>query len=205
MSKRNKRKFGISRRLGISLWGSSKDPVTVKNYPPGAHGSLGYKKLTDYGQQLQAKQKLKKYYGDITEGQFSRIYEEAVRRKGDTGQNLIGLLESRLDAFIYRAGIAPTIFAARQIVNHKHIRVNDKVVNIASYRLKPQDVIKVRNSSIDLLCIQSSVQSHTRSIPDYIQLDTTTLSAVFLRVPELQEVPYPVIMEPNLVIEFYSR
>lgn len=205
MSKRHNRKFGISRRLGASLWGSAKDPVNNnKNYPPGVHGSIGYRKLSDYGEQLKAKQKLRKYYGDITESQFRGIYAEAVRRKGDTGQNLVGLLESRLDAFIYRMGVVPTIFAARQFVNHKHVMVNGKVVNIASYRLKVGDVVEVREFSKNLLIIQSALQS-VGSVPDYIEFDQSKLSGRYVRIPVLEEIPYALQMEPHLVIEFYSR
>ncbi len=205
MTKRHNRKYGISRRLGVSLWARPKDPFLTRNYPPGAHGPVGYKKLTDYGVQLQAKQKLKKYYGNITEKQFRGIYEKAMRAKGDTGQNLIGLLESRLDAFIYRSMLVPTVFAARQFVSHKHVKVNGKVVNISSYFLKPGDVVEVRDSSKQLGLVQSSIGSGNRSIPDYIDLDKDNLRATFRKIPELAEVPYPVNMEPHLVTEFYSR
>lgn len=205
MTKRHSRKFKVSRRLGVNLWGSVKDPVANRNFPPGAHGSLGYQKLTDYGVQLQAKQKLKKYYGNITERQFRNIYKEAVRRKGDTSENLIGLLESRLDAVVYRAKLAPTVFASRQIVNHKHITVNGKTVNIPSYRVKIGDVIGVKDGSKHLTIIASAMQSHERSIPDYLQVDESKLSVTYTKIPEFSEVPYPVVMEPNLVVEFYSR
>lgn len=204
MSKRNNRKFGISRRLGESLWGKAKDPVNTRNFAPGVHGTKA-KKLTDYGQQLQAKQKLKKYYGDITEKQFKGIYEEASRRRGDTGHNLIGLLESRLDAFVYRVGYVTSIFAARQVVNHKHFLVNGKSVNIASYRLKSGDVVSIREKSKDLLIFQLGLSSPERNLPGYISFDEALNAATYVRVPELTDVPYPVEMHPNLVIEFYSR
>jgi small subunit ribosomal protein S4 len=204
VSKRKGRKFGISRRLGESLWGKAKDPVNTRNFAPGMHGTKS-RKLTDYGQQLQAKQKLKKYYGDITEKQFRKIYEEAVRRRGDTGHNLIGLLESRLDAFIYRSGFVNSIFAARQFVNHKHVMVNGKSVNIPSYRLKPGDVITLREKSRDLQIVQVALASNERVLPDYITFDPDTRTASYIRRPELSDVPYPVQMQPNLVIEFYSR
>ena len=182
MSKRHKRKFGISRRIGESLWGSSKDPVHTRNYPPGMHGStFGYKKKTEYGTQLLAKQKLRKYYGDISEKQFRKIYKEALRRKGDTSQNMIGLLESRLDAFIYRLGVVPTIFAARQFVNHKHLKVNGRSVNIPSYCLKPGDVVEVREKSKTLTLVQESVNAN-QDIVEYIEFDTKKLSAKCLDV-----------------------
>lgn len=205
MSKRLKRKFGISRRIGAPLWGTDKDPYHKRNYPPGAHGASGYKRTTEFGTQLLAKQKLKRYYGDIREKQFKMIYQEASRKKGDTAENLIGLLESRLDTVIYRSKFAPTVFAARQFVNHKHIRVNGKCVNIPSYRLKPEDVIEVRDKSKKLLIILESAKRNEREIPEYISLDSSTLQATYLKIPCLAEVPYPVQMEPNLVIEFYSR
>lgn len=205
VSKRLNRKFGVSRRLGVNLWGRAKDPVNTRNFPPGAHGVLGYRKLTDYGVQLHAKQKLRKYYGNITEKQFRKVYQEAARRKGDTSENLIGLLESRLDAVVYRAKFAPTPFAARQFVNHKHITVNGKTVNIPSYKLKPGDVVEVKESSKQLLILQTSMQSGERSVPEYIQVDEQKFQATYSKVPEFSEVPYPVIMEPHLVVEFYSR
>lgn len=205
MTKRTNRKYGVSRRLGINLWGRAKDPVARRNFPPGQHGLLGYKKLTDYGIQMQAKQKLKKYYGDITEKQFRRIYEEAVRRKGDTSENLIGLLESRLDAVIYRSGVVPTIFAARQFVNHGHVKVDGKRVNIASYCVKPGQVIEVKDKSKQMLLVQVSLQSKERTLPEYLEFNESGMTVKYLRMPTLSEVPYPVVMEPNLVIEFYSR
>ncbi len=205
MTKRNNRKGKVSRRLGVNLWGRSKDPVARKNFPPGQHGLGGYRKLTDYGIQLNAKQKLRKYYGDITEKQFRGIYEEAVRRKGDTGENLIGLLESRLDAIVYRSTFAPTIFAARQLVSHGHVIVDGKRVTIASFRVKPGQVIEIKEKSRQMTLIQGSVQSNERSVPEYLEVNNDKGTVKYGRIPALSDVPYPVIMEPNLVIEFYSR
>lgn len=206
MTKRNNRKYGISRRLGASLWGSAKDPVNHRNYAPGMHGSSGnFRKLSDYGSQLLAKQKLKKYYGDVTEKQFRRTYQEAARRRGETSENLVALLESRLDAFVYRCNFVPTIFAARQFVNHKHVLVNGKTVNIPSYRLKPGDIVEVREKSKQLAIVQQSVQDNLRSVPEYIAVDDKRLVASFVRAPQFSEIPYPINMEPNLVVEFYSR
>jgi small subunit ribosomal protein S4 len=205
MSKRENRKYGISRRLGVNLWGRAKDPVNTKNYPPGAHGPLGYRKLEDYGIQLQAKQKLKKYYGNITEKQFRRTYQEALRRKGDTGENLIALLESRLDAVVYRAKFVPTVFAARQFINHKHVFVNGKVVNIPSFRLKAGDIVEIKESSKQLVIVQEAMQSNERAVPEYLQVDESKFQVTYARVPGFVEVPYPVVMEPHLVVEFYSR
>lgn len=206
MSKRRNRKYGISRRLGVSLWGRAKDPVNSKNFPPGQHGVTAVGRKTDYGMQLAAKQKLKRYYGEITEKQFKRIYKEAVRRKGDTGDNFIGLLESRLDAFVYRCGFVPTIFAARQFVNHGHVLVDGKRVNIASYTLKPGDVVEVREKSRQLPLVTEAMASSERRTPEgYIELDPSAFKAKYLKIPTLQEVPYPVVMEPHLVVEFYSR
>lgn len=205
MTKRRERKYGISRRLGVNLWGRAKDPVNHKNFPPGQHGTSGSKKRTDYGIQLAAKQKLKRYYGDITEKQFRKAYHEASRIKGDTSENLIGLLESRLDAIVYRSGIVPTIFAARQFVNHGHVMVDGKKVDISSYKVKPGQVIEVRNKSKQLLIVLESLQSKERSVPEYLTIDQSSLTVKYNKIPTLAEVPYPVVMEPNLVIEFYSR
>ena len=205
MTKRLRRKYGTSRRLGVNLWGRGKDPVEKKNYPPGMHSVKGYSKLTDFGIQLNAKQKLRKYYGDVTEKQFRKTYQEAVRRKGDTGENLIGLLESRLDAFIYRSNFVPTIFSARQFVNHKHVKVNGKIVNIPSYRLKPGDVVEIKDSSKQLQIVQEAAQSSDKGIPEYILADHGKMTAQYVRIPVLADVPYPVAMEPSLVIEYYSR
>lgn len=205
MSKRIAAKYKISRRLGENLWGRGKDPVNKRDYAPGQHGQNRRRKTSDYGLQLKAKQKLKGYYGNITERQFRKTYEEASRRKGDTSENLIGLLESRLDAFVYRMGVVPTVFAARQFVNHGHVLVNGKRVNIASYRLTAGDEVSVRERSRELLIVQEALQNAERSVPDYIDFDEKKLSAKYTRVPLLSEVPYASVMEPNLVIEFYSR
>lgn len=205
MTKRNKRRYGVSRRLGVNLWGRAKDPVSRKNFPPGQHGLLGYKKLTDHGVQLQAKQKLKKYYGDITERQFRKVYKEAARRKGDTSENLVGLLESRLDAIVYRANIVPTIFAARQFVNHGHVKINGRRITIPSYTVKPGQIIEVSDKAKQMILVVEMLQSKDRSVPSYLEVDTDKVVVKFLRMPALSEIPYPVVMEPNLVIEFYSK
>jgi len=205
VTKRIDCKYKISRRLGVSLWGSAKDPFNKRGYAPGQHGVAKRKKTSDYGTQLREKQKLRGYYGNITERQFRRIYQEALRRKGDTGENLIGILESRLDSVIYRMGLVATPFAARQFVSHGHVRVNGRKVNIPSYQVQEGDTIEVREKSKQLAVVLEMVQHPERSVPDYIELDTKELKGKFVRVPKLAEVPYPVVMEPNFVIEFYSR
>ena len=205
MTKRLKSKHKVDRRLKANLWGRPKSPFNVRAYPPGQHGQNKKGKPTDYGVQLQAKQKLKAYYGNINERQFRNIYRKALSKKGDTTENLIALLESRLDTIIYRAKLAPTVFSARQLINHGHIRVNKKKVNISSCTIKDTDVIEVREKSKKLNIIDGSIQSKEREIPEYIQLDTKNKSIKLVRVPKFAEVPYPIIMEPNLVIEYYSR
>jgi small subunit ribosomal protein S4 len=205
MSKRASSKYKIDRRMGENIWGRPKSPVNRREYGPGQHGQRRKGKLSDFGVQLRAKQKLKGYYGDVREKQFRAIYDEANRRKGDTGENLIGLLESRLDAIVYRAKFVPTIFAARQFVNHGHVTVNGVRVNIGSYRCKPGDVVEVRQKSKQLVSVLEAVQLAERDVPDYIDADHSKMVATFVRVPSLSDVPYPVIMEPNLVVEFYSR
>lgn len=205
MSKRVAAKYKISRRIGESLWGRAKDPVGKRNYAPGQHGATRRRKGSDFGNQLMAKQKLKGYYGSITERQFRRIYQEASRRKGDTSENLIGLLESRLDTVVYRMGVVPTVFAARQFVNHGHIKVNGKRVNIPSYSVQEGDEIEVKEASRQMLMVIESQQNPERSVPDYIEFNTSELKAKFIRAPKLADVPYPVMMEPNLIVEFYSR
>ncbi len=205
MTKRIDCKYKISRRLGVSLWGNSKDPFNKRGYAPGQHGVAKRKKTSDYGTQLREKQKLRGYYGNITERQFRNIYHEAARRKGDTGENLIGLLESRLDTVIYRMAVVPTPFAARQFVSHGHVRVNGRKVNIASYQVKEGDVIEVKEKSKQLAIVLEMIQNPERSVPDYIEFDTTELKAKYIRIPKLAEVPFPVVMQPNFVIEYYSR
>ena len=205
MSKRESAKYKLDRRMGENLWGRPKSPVNRREYGPGQHGQRRKGKLSDFGLQLRAKQKLKGYYGDISEKQFRKIYEEADRRKGDTPENLIGLLESRLDAVVYRAKFVPTIFAARQFVNHGHIKVNGKRVNIPSYRCKPGDLIEVREKSKQLVLVLESVQLAERDVPEYIDADHNKMTATYKAIPGLADVPYAVQMEPNLVIEFYSR
>ncbi|MCF6371000.1 30S ribosomal protein S4 [Rhizobium halophilum] len=205
MSKRASSKYKIDRRMGENIWGRPKSPVNRREYGPGQHGQRRKGKLSDFGVQLRAKQKLKGYYGDVREKQFRAIYDEANRRKGDTGENLIGLLESRLDAIVYRAKFVPTIWAARQFVNHGHVTVNGVKVNIGSYRCKPGDVIEVRQKSKQLVSVLEAVQLAERDVPDYIDADHSKMTATYVRVPSLSDVPYAVIMEPNLVVEFYSR
>jgi small subunit ribosomal protein S4 len=204
MSKRHSAKYKIDRRMGENLWGRPKSPVNQRSYGPGQHGQRRKQKVSDFGLQLRAKQKLKGYYGNLTEKQFSRTYEEAARRKGNTAENLVGLLESRLDAIVYRAKFVPTVFAARQFVNHGHVTVNGKRVNIASYRVKIGDVIAVREKSRNMALVLEAVASAERDFCEYVSVDAKGLSATFIRVPELSEVPYPVKMEPNLVVEFYA-
>jgi len=204
MSKRTSAKYKLDRRMGENIWGRPKSPVNKREYGPGQHGQRRKGKLSDYGIQLRAKQKLKGYYGDITEKQFKKAYVEASRMKGDTSQNLIGLLERRLDALVYRAKFAPTIFAARQLVSHGHIRVNGVKCNIASRLVKPGDEVTLGNKAQEMALVLEAQSLSERDIPDYVAPDGGA-KVTFIRVPTLDEVPYPVKMEPNLVVEFYSR
>jgi small subunit ribosomal protein S4 len=204
MSKRHAVKYKISRRLGENLWGRAKDPLNRRAYGPGQHGHAK-KKLSNFGTQLRAKQKMKAYYGNITERQFHKTYTEAMRMKGDTSENLIGLLERRLDTVIYRMCVVPTVFAARQFVNHGHVLVNGKRVNIPSFSVAEGDVIEVREKSKQLAMVLESMQSPERDVPDYIDMDEKAVKATFTRTPKLSDVPFPVQMDPNLVVEFYSR
>ena len=204
MTKRAESKYKINRRLGVNLWGRPKSPVNKREYGPGQHGQRR-KKPSDFGVQLMAKQKLKGYYGNISEKQFRKYYEEAVRRKGDTSENLIELLERRLDAVVYRLKFAVTPFAARQFVSHGHLMVNGRKVNIASYLVSNDDVIEVRDKSKQLAVVLDAAQSSERDVPEYMEVDHRAMKGRFLRAPKLTDVPYPVQMEPNLVVEFYSR
>ena len=205
MTKRVKSKYKINRRLGENLWGRPKSPVNTRDYGPGQHGQRRSRKPSDFGTQLMAKQKLKGYYGNITEKQFRRYYKEAVRRRGDTSENLIGILERRLDAVIYRMKFVPTVFSARQFVNHGHVKVNGKRVNIPSYQVKEGDVVEVREKSRQLPLVLLAIESAERDVPDYIEVNLKKMQGTFRQTPKLGDVPYPVTMEPNLVIEFYSR
>jgi small subunit ribosomal protein S4 len=204
MSKRHSAKYKIDRRMGENLWGRPKSPINARSYGPGQHGQRRKSKVSDFGLQLRAKQKLKGYYGNLTERQFSGIYKEAARVRGNTAEKLIGLLESRLDAVVYRAKFVPTPFAARQFVNHGHVLVNGKRVNIPSYRLKIGDVVQVRERSRNMALVLEALQLVERDTPDYVEVDPKAMTAKYLRMPELAEVPYPVKMEPNLVVEFYA-
>ena len=205
MSKRHSAKYKIDRRMGENIWGRPKSPVNKRSYPPGQHGQNRRGKLSDFGTQLRAKQKLKGYYGNITEKQFRRTYDQATRMKGDASENLIGLLERRLDAVVYRAKFVPTVFAARQFVNHGHVLVNGKKVNIPSYRCKEGDVIEVREKSRTMALVLEALESSEREVPDYISLDAKAMQATFTRTPSLDEVPKHVVMKPYLTVEFYSR
>ena len=204
MSKRQSAKYKIDRRMGENIWGRPKSPINSRAYGPGQHGQRRKSKVSDFGLQLRAKQKLKGYYGNLTEKQFSRTYKEADRRKGNTSENLIALLESRLDAIVYRAKFVPTPFAARQFVNHGHVMVNGKRVNIPSYRVKVGDVVQVRERSRNMALVLEALQLAERDTPDYLEVDAKAITVKYLRMPELAEVPYPVKMEPNLIVEFYA-
>ena len=205
MTKRLESKYKINRRLGVNLWGRAKSPITKRESIPGQHGARRKQKPTDFGVQLMAKQKLKGYYGNIGEKQFRKYYEEAVRRKGDTSENLIELLERRLDAVVYRMKLAVTPFAARQFVNHGHLTINGKRLNIPSYQVRDNDLIEVKEKSKQLTAVLDAAQSGERDVPEYLEIDHRAMRGRFVRAPKLADVPYPVQMEPNLVVEFYSR
>jgi small subunit ribosomal protein S4 len=205
MTKRMESKYKLDRRMGQNIWGRPKSPVNRREYGPGQHGQRRKSKLSDYGVQLKAKQKLRGYYGNISEKQFRGIYDEAIRMKGDSGANMIGLLERRLDAVVYRAKFVPTVFAARQFINHGHVKVNGKKVNISSFRVKVGDVVEVREKSQQMNLVLEAQALTERDVPDYIDADSGKLTAKLSRVPVFSDVPYPVQMEPHLVVEYYSR
>ena len=205
MTKRLTSKHKVDRRLKVNLWGRPKSPFNTRNYPPGQHGKTRRGKTSDYGTQLEAKQKMKFYYGNMNERQFRNVYRKARNKKGNTSENLIGFLERRLDIIIYRAKFATTVFSARQLINHGHIRVNGRKVNIPSYLINGKDTIEVRDKSKEMTMIVGSLVNKEREIPDYIQMDEKSKKVKLIRVPKFSEVPYPTIMEPNLVIEYYSR
>jgi len=205
MTKRLASKHKVDRRLKVNLWGRPKSPFNSRNYPPGQHGKNKRGKLSDYGIQLEAKQKMKFYYGNMNERQFRNVYRKSIQKKGNTTENLIGFLESRLDTVIYRAKFATTVFSSRQLINHGHISVNGKRVNIPSYSVKAEDTIEVKTKSKTLAVIEGSIVSKEREVPEYIQMDEKNKKAKLIRIPKFAEVPYPSIMEPNLVIEYYSR
>lgn len=205
MTKRVTAKHKIDRRMGENIWGRPKSPLNKRESRPGQHGERRVGKTSDYGQQLKAKQKLKGYYASLTERQFRRVFEEANRLKGSTSEHIIGLLERRLDALVYRAKFVPTVFAARQFVSHGHVKVNGRRVTIPSYRLKVGDVVEVREAARDIAMVMEATKSAERDVPDYIEADHSKMTAKLSRIPALSDVPYPVQMEPNLVVEFYSR
>ena len=205
MTKRLASKHKVDRRLKVNLWGRPKSPFNSRNYPPGQHGKSRKGKTSDYGTQLQAKQKLKFYYGNMNERQFRNVYRKAFKKKGNTTENFIGLLERRLDTVIYRAKFAPTVFSARQLINHGHIKVNGKKVNIPSCLVTEKDTIELKDKSKELIVVVGSLVSKEREIPDYIHMDEKSKIAKLIRIPKFSDVPYPTIMEPNLVVEYYSR
>ena len=205
MTKRLNSKHKVDRRLKVNLWGRPKSPFNTRGYPPGQHGQTKSSKPSDFGVQLQAKQKLKCYYGNMNERQFRNVYKKAIMKKGDSAENLIGLLERRLDAIVYRAKLATTIFSARQLINHGHLKVNGKKVNISSYQVKEEDTIEVRDKSKQLALVDVALANKEREVPEYLQVDEKNKKIKFVRVPKFEEVPYPIVMEPNLVIEYYSR
>lgn len=204
MTKRVQAKSKICRRLGVNLWGRQKNPIVKRDYPPGEHGAKR-RKISDFGQQLRAKQRLKGYYGNVTEKQFRRLYQEASRRRGDTAENMVGLLERRLDMVVYRLNFVPTIFAARQLINHGHVLVNGQRVNIPSYQVREGDTVELREKARTMDLVLGTVQQPERDVPDYLTVDFKAMKGTFARTPKLADVPYPVQMEPNLVVEFYSK
>jgi len=205
MTKRLNSKHKVDRRLKVNLWGRPKSPFNTRDYPPGQHGKSRKGKTSDYGTQLQAKQKMKFYYGNINERQFRNIYLKAIQKKGNTTENLVGILERRLDTVAYRSKFAMTVFSARQLINHGHVKVNGKKVNIPSYLVKAEDTIEIKDKSKELAIIVGSIDSKERDVPEYIQMDEKNKKAKLIRVPKFSEIPYPTIMEPSLVIEYYSR
>ena len=205
MTKRLASKHKVDRRLKVNLWGRPKSPFNSRNYPPGQHGKSKRGKPSDYGIQLEAKQKMKFYYGNMNERQFRNVYRKALQKRGNTTENLVGFLERRLDTIIYRAKFATTVFSARQLINHGHFKVNKKKVNISSYLVREEDLIEVKDKSKGLTIIDTSLSSKERDVPEYIQLDTKNKTAKLVRVPKFADIPYPTVMEPKLVIEYYSR
>ncbi|MEM6973517.1 MAG: 30S ribosomal protein S4 [Pseudomonadota bacterium] len=205
MTKRTSAKHKIDRRMGENIWGRPKSPVNRREYGPGQHGQRRKGKMSDFGTQLRAKQKLKGYYGDLTEKQFRRIYAEAERRRGDTGELLVGLLEQRLDAIVYRSKFVPTIFAARQFVNHGHVKVNGRRVDVPSYRVQPGDLLELGDKAKQMALVMEAAGSAERDVPEYLDVDHGKCTASFVRVPSLSDVPYPVVMEPNLIVEYYAK
>ena len=205
MTKRHESKHKVDRRLRVNLWGRPKSPFNSRNYPPGQHGKSKKGKPSDYGTQLEAKQKMKFYYGNMNERQFRNVYLKAIKKRGNTSENLVGFLERRLDTIIYRAKFAITVFAARQLINHGHVKVNGKKVNISSYLVKPEDSIEIKDKSKDLTIVTASITTKERDVPEYIQMDEKNKKAKLIRVPKFSEIPFPTMMEPNLVIEYYSR
>ena len=205
MTKRLTSKHKVDRRLKVNLWGRPKSPFNSRNYPPGQHGKSRKGKISDYGSQLEAKQKLKFYYGNMNERQFRNVYRKAIKKRGNTTENLVGLLERRLDTVIYRAKFATTVFSARQLINHGHIKVNGRKVNISSYQLQEEETIEIRDKSKQLAFIDIALANKEREVPEYLQVDEKNKKVKFVRTPKFEEVPYPIVMEPNLVIEYYSR
>jgi small subunit ribosomal protein S4 len=205
MTKRANAKYKIDRRMGENIWGRPKSPVNKREYGPGQHGQRRKGKMSDFGTQLKAKQKLKGYYANLSERQFRKVYDEAVRLTGDSSENLIGLLERRLDMVVYRAKFVPTIFAARQFVSHGHVKVNGRRVTIASIRLRAGDTIELSDKAKGMATVLESVQLAERDTPDYVEVDHKGMTARLVRIPALSDVPYPVQMQPNLVVEYYSR
>ena len=205
MTKRHESKHKVDRRLRVNLWGRPKSPFNSRNYPPGQHGKAKKGQPSDYGTQLEAKQKMKFYYGNMNERQFRNVYLKAIKKKGNTSENLVGFLERRLDTIIYRAKFAITVFAARQLINHGHVKVNGKKVDIPSYLVKPEDNIEIKDKSKDMTIITASISTKERDVPEYIQMDEKNKKAKLIRVPKFSEIPFPTMMEPNLVIEYYSR
>jgi len=203
MTKRHEAKYKIDRRMGQNVWGRPKSPINHREYGPGQHGQRRKGKLSDYGVQLRAKQKLRGYYGNVSERQFRSIYAEARRLKGDTGAHMIGLLERRLDAMIYRAKFVPTVFAARQFVSHGHISVNGRRGPVPSYRLRLNDVVEVREKSRSMIVVRHNIDTIDRSVPPWLEKSGEGLVATVRDLPLREHIAVPV--RESLIVELYSK
>jgi small subunit ribosomal protein S4 len=192
----------ISRRFGIPIFGPSKY-LERRNYPPGVHGPKSRRKLTDYGMGLVEKQKLRYYYG-LMERQFRGVYEKALKRRGVTGEQMLQILETRLDNVVFHLGFGTTRAGARQMVAHGHVQVNGRKVSIPSYALRVNDVITAKNTTVSRQMATKAMElSTSRSVPDWLSLNKEEFKGTVMRIPTREEIN-PIANE-QAVVEFYSR
>lgn len=198
------KKNRVARRFGVNIFGRARNPLLHKQNPPGVHGARRRKK-SDFGVALEEKQKLKAIYGMLTEKQLVSYYKRAVALPGNTAQHLVQMLECRLDTVVYRLKLAPTIFAAHQLISHGHILVDGKKVDRRSFQVQPGMVISVKEKTRNNAIVADSVQSGMRAVPEYMNLSASSFSGQLLAMPMMEQMPWPLELNLPGICDFLAH